>query len=308
MRITKKVWFFATSFDRGNLLADAASSISARLPEMESRNPAIRATDPMNVQPPAVQIRRSQTDIHLQVLNALILRDMRSRFGGSYWGYLVQMLWPVSHVLIVVLVMVFREVPSPMGESSMLFVATGAFPLLAFKYISREMMKGYLVHKSLTWFPQVKRFDTITARAAVEICSSFMGLGVVCAFLLACGVDPMPVDITTSMTGYLAAIALGIAVGTVNVGIVSIFPSWVLIYILVSIVIYLSSGLMFVASYLPDQIYSIMKWNPCVQIVEWVRLGYEPNLPVQIDYLYVLGWIFGSLALGLLMERYVVDR
>ncbi|GJE75960.1 MULTISPECIES: ABC transporter permease [Methylorubrum] len=262
----------------------------------------------MNLQPPTALIRRSQTDIYLQVLNALILRDMRSRFGGSYWGYLVQMLWPVAHVILIVGIMVFREVPSPMGDSTMLFVASGAFPLLAFKYISREMMKGYLVHKSLTWFPQVKRIDTMVARAVVEICSSFMGFGVICLFLLAFGVDPIPVDITTAMTGYIAAIALGISVGTVNVGIVSIFPPWQIIYILVVLLVYFSSGLMFVAAYMPEQIYSLMRWNPCVQIVEWVRLGYEPSLPIQIDYLYILGWIFGSLTVGLLMERYVMER
>lgn len=262
----------------------------------------------MNLQPPAAQARQNQTDVYLQVLNALMLRDMRSRFGGSYWGYLVQILWPVVHVIVIVSLMTYRQVPSPMSEPTMLFVATGAFPLLAFKYISREMMKGYSVHRVLTWFPQVKRVDTMTARALIEICGSFMGLGVVCACLMAAGVDPIPVDITTSMTGYLAAILLGISVGTVNVGIVAIFPPWQIIYSLVALLLYVSGGLTFMACYMPEEIYSLMKWNPCVQIVEWVRLGYDPNLPIQIDYLYILGWIFGSLTVGLLMERYLIGR
>jgi capsular polysaccharide transport system permease protein len=49
-----------------------------------------------------------------------------------------------------------------------------------------------------------------------------------------------------------------------------------------------------------------MKWNPITQIIEWVRLGYDPTIPVHVDYLYLFGWVFGSLTIGLLMERYVV--
>lgn len=47
-------------------------------------------------------------DVYLRVLSALMLRDMRSRFGGNYWGYLIQVLWPCAHLAILVFVMTFR--------------------------------------------------------------------------------------------------------------------------------------------------------------------------------------------------------
>ncbi|EHP92268.1 ABC transporter permease [Methylorubrum extorquens] len=255
--------------------------------------------------PPSRPQPISYLEVYLRVLNALMLRDMRSRFGGNYWGYLVQVLWPCVHLGIIVGAMNFRGMKSPMGDSTMIFVATGALPALAFQYISRELMKGYMAHKPLTYFPQVKQFDTIIARALVEIVSSFMGLMLVLVVLIAFGEDPIPVDMTTAMTGYLAAIALGIGVGTVNVGICSIFPGWALGYILVTLTVYLSSGVYFLACYMPEEIYGYMKWNPITQIIEWVRLGYNPTIPAQVDYLYLWLWIFGSLTIGLLMERYI---
>lgn len=254
------------------------------------------------------QAPQSYMDVYVRVIHALMLRDMRSRFMGSYWGYLVQVLWPVVHVLAIVAIMTYRNLPSPMGDSTMLFIATGVFPLLAFKYISREMMKGHAVHKTLTYFPQVKGFDTIVARGLVEIVGSFLGLGVVFVFLLACGVDPVPVDIGMAITGYLAAMALGIAFGIANVSIAAIFPAWQIIYILFAIVLYMASGVLFMACYLPEEAYEALRWNPLVHIIEWVRLGYEPNLPIEIDYFYVLNWIFGSLCFGLLMERTFVRK
>ena len=248
----------------------------------------------------------SHLDVYLRVLSALMLRDMRSRFGGNYWGYLVQVLWPCAHLGILVGVMSFRGVRAPITDSAMLFIATGAVPALAFQYISREVMKGYMIHKPLTYFPQVKKFDTVVARCLVEIVSSFMGLMLVCAVLACFEVDPRPVDMFTAITGYLAAIGLGIGVGFVNVGICSVFPGWALGYILITITLYLTSGVYFLACFMPEQIYYYMKWNPITQLIEWVRLGYEPSLPVQVDYLYVFGWIFCSFTIGLLMERFVV--
>ena len=259
-----------------------------------------------NISSPSSLHRESHIDVYLRVLSALMLRDMRSRFGGNYWGYLVQVLWPCAHLAIIVGAMSFRGMKSPMGDDAMVFVATGALPVLAFQYISREVMKGYMIHKPLTYFPQVKRFDTVVARILVEIVNSFMGLMLVLLVLICFGSDPVPVDITTAVTGYLASIALGIGIGTVNVGICSVFPGWALGYILVTLTTYITAGVYFMACYMPIEIYYYMKWNPATQLIEWVRLGYDPQLPIQIDYLYIFAWIFGSLTIGLLMERYIV--
>ncbi|WP_110351853.1 ABC transporter permease [Methylobacterium sp. B4] len=262
---------------------------------------------PASAQPPAsLHDGPRHIDVYLRVLSALMLRDMRSRFGGNYWGYLVQVLWPCAHLGILVGVMAFRGVKAAITDSSMLFIATGALPALAFQYVSREVMKGYLIHKPLTYFPQVKKFDTVVARCLVEIVSSFLGLTLICVVLLCFGVDPRPADMFTATTGYLAALGLGIGVGFINVGICSVFPGWVLGYILIKIILYMSSGVYFLSCFMPDEIYYYMKWNPVTQLIDWVRLGYEPTLPVQVDYLYVFGWIFGSVTIGLLMERFVV--
>lgn len=274
-----------------------------RQPTGHSRNATdVMAADTQSLAPKAP----SHLDVYLRVLSALMLRDMRSRFGGNYWGYLVQVLWPCAHLGILVGVMTFRGLRPPMGDDAMIFIASGALPALAFQYISREVMKGYIIHRPLTYFPQVKRFDTVVARILVEIVSSFMGVCLVFVVLIAFGSDPVPADVMMAITGYLTAIALGIGIGTINVGICSVFPGWAIGYILVTITLYITSGVYFMACYMPEEIYYYMKWNPITQIIEWVRLGYDPTIPVQVDYIYLFYWVFGSLTIGLLMERYVV--
>jgi capsular polysaccharide transport system permease protein len=256
----------------------------------------------------ALAPRRSRMDAYLQVLHALMLRDMRTRFGGSYFGYAIVVLWPVVHTFILVAIYVFRKVPAPLGDSRALFFASGAVPVLIFQYISREVMKSVLMNKPLTYYPQVKNFDVIFARILVEIVTGFLGLMLVFLILLAIGVDPRPADPVMAVGGYLAAILLGIGIGTINVGIASFFPGWLMGYALFGIIMYISSGVFILPNYLPEQMYEILKWNPALQIVEWVRLGYYPGLQVQIDYLYIILFALTSLSIGLLLERHVLRK
>jgi len=248
----------------------------------------------------------TRADVYVQVLSALMLRDMRTRFGGSMWGYVAQVLWPVAHVVIITSIMALRGIPNPLGDSTLIFVASGAVPVLASQYIAREMMKGTMMNRPLTYYPQVKMFDVIVSRAIVEIIGSFMGVCIVASFLVACGVDPIPAQIMPALSAYLLALFHGIALGMINVSIVAFFPGWQIGFILVQILLYLSSGIMFVPSYLPDQIYSLLKYLPLVNIVEASRLGYYPGFFVQPDYLYTFVIIIIMLNVGLLSERYVV--
>jgi len=257
---------------------------------------------------PKPYAERGRWDIYAHVIHALMLRDMRTRFGASYWGYFVVVMWPVAHIFLIVVIMTFRGIPSPLDGSAALFIATGAMPALVFQYTSREAMKAIGNNKPLTYYPQVKLFDLIVARYIVEVVKGFTGLVVVFAILACFGIDPIPDEPIMAIGGYCAALLLGLGIGAINVGILSFFPGWMIGYVLVTISLYLTSGVYFLPQFLPPQVYEAMKWNPIVQIIEWVRLGYYPFLGVSVDYLYVLGCGFGSLSIGLAMERTVVRR
>ncbi|WP_244480143.1 ABC transporter [Methylobacterium sp. Leaf465] len=237
-----------------------------------------------------------------------MLRDMRTRFGGSYWGYVLVVLWPVAHIFFMVAIMVFRGMPSPMGNNPILFVATGAVPALVFQYTSREAMKAIVVNRPLMYYPQVKSFDIMISRFIVETIKGFQGLLIIIGIMAILEVDLIPSEPALAISGYCMALLLGIGMGAVNIGVMSFFPGWLWGYIVITILIYITSGVFFLPHLLPTELYDIMKWNPMVQIIEWVRLAYNPQIGVTVDYYYVIGWCFGTICLGLLMERTVVRR
>lgn len=245
---------------------------------------------------------------YLHVIHALMLRDMRTRFGGSLWGYGVVVLWPCVHIFLLIAIYTFQHIPVPIGNSSPLFFATGAVPVLIFQYISREVMKAVMMNRPLTYYPQVKLFDLILARVLVEIVTGFLGLIVVVSLLTALGVDPRPVHSFVAVTGYLAAILLGIGVGVINVAILGFFPGWLVGYALFNIVMYLASGIIFMPSFMPEKIYYWLKFNPALQLAEWIRSAYYPSAGLKIDYLYVVMFGMTCLSLGLLMVKHIISK
>jgi capsular polysaccharide transport system permease protein len=257
---------------------------------------------------PKPDVQKSPAESYLHVLHALMLRDMRTRFGASLWGYGMVVLWPCVHVFLLIAIYTFQKLPAPLGDNRALFFATGAVPVLVFQYISREVMKAVIMNRPLTYYPQVKLFDVIFARILVEIVTGFLAMLVVVGVLLCIGTNPVPADPFVAMSCYLTAIVLGVGVGTINVAIIGFFPGWLLGYALLSILLYISSGVMFLPSYLPEKIYYWMKYNPVLQLAEWMRAAYYPYVGLQIDYLYIIMFGLTSISVGLLIIKHVVSK
>ncbi len=85
-----------------------------------------------------------------------MLRDMRTRFGGTLWGYGVVVMWPCVHILMLIAIYSFQHNARSGRNSVPLFFATGLVPVLIFQYVSREVMKATMANKPLTYYPQVK--------------------------------------------------------------------------------------------------------------------------------------------------------
>ena len=258
--------------------------------------------------PSSTRARKSPHEAYLHVLHALMLRDMRTRFGASLWGYAVVVLWPCVHVFVLIAIYSAQKIAAPLGGDRALFFATGAVPVLVFQYVSREVMKSVIANRPLTYYPHVKLFDLIFSRVLVEIVTGFLALIVVTSILKLVGTDPVPASPITAVCGYLAAIALGIGVGTINVAIIGFFPGWLIGYALFSIILYVSSGVIFLPSFLPDSIYRWLKYNPALQVAEWVRSAYYPDAGLQIDYLYVIVFGLTCVGIGLFLIKTVVSR
>ena len=239
-----------------------------------------------------------------QVLYALMMHDIKSRFFGNGLGYVVTILWPATHIAVIMLIFVFTGRPVPYGSSAMLYAATGVLPYIAWNYISRFVCLGVVQNKSFMAYPIIKPLDMMFARLALEIVSIFIITVALIVILIVCQAPVMPINLSAAVCGLLSAVFLGIGFAVFNGVICMIVPLWNIVYVLFLIVFWVTGGLAIDPEALPARVGALFAWNPLLHCIEWVRSGYYADFPAHLlDKSYVLWVAGGSLVLGLIGER-----
>jgi capsular polysaccharide transport system permease protein len=159
------------------------------------------------------------------VLRALMLRDIRTRFFGHGLGYVFAVGWPLAHIVILLALYNVTQRVAPIGSSLTLYFATSLAPVIAFIYGSRWIMFSAVTNKTLLYFPLVKIFDVLLARALLEAAASCFMVIVLLIALTALGIDVRPVSAPEAMKAMAAAIVLGVGLGFITASSPSYFHS-----------------------------------------------------------------------------------
>ena len=240
-----------------------------------------------------------------RIIGALMLRDMKTRFGRSHVGYFIAILWPLLHMLGIMGVQYFAGRVTPIGTDLTIFSATGVLPYILCIYPARMMMMGIVSNQPLLLFSIVKTTDMIAARVVLETLTACVVLFVFMAILYTAGVDIQPLDSAEAVFAVLASILLGISMGCVNAVFFALFRmGWMVVFILITISLYASSGAFILSSNIPERIRDVLWFNPLFQCVEWLRSAYYDGYGhSSLSRTYVIGFSVVCLALGLIFEK-----
>lgn len=238
------------------------------------------------------------------VMSAVILRDMRTRFFNHGLGFLVVPIWPFCHMFVVMLIYKLMNRPTPFGDDLYIFVATAMVPTLSFMYISRFMSVSLLQNRPMLAFPAVKLLDIVLARAFLEVIALSITTLLIYGSLNLLGSDPTPIDPLGALLAFILIMVMATGVGIQISVLTLINPLFATLWAFVLILCYSLSGIAFVVSYLPADIAYLLSWNPVLHATEWIRVSFYPGYPDQIlDKAYLAGCALLSIVCGLLYER-----
>lgn len=240
----------------------------------------------------------------VNVMHAVALRDIRSRYFNHGLGFLMGPIMPVAHMLMLLLIYSFTGRDVIFGEDLALFFATGLVPALTFTYISRYMSISVVANKNMLAFPAVKLIDIMLARSFLEIIGIVLATLIIGTILISTGSDVFPRAPEQAVLAMACTTALSIGVGIIASVIAAIFPFFAMIYSLSMVVVYLTSNAPIYITSFPEQIIYYCSFNPVFHLVEWMRSAYYLGYPTQyLDKTYLLMWCIITVPLGLLMER-----
>lgn len=253
---------------------------------------------------------RAAAAVRWRVVHAIILRDIRTKFGHTRLGYVWAILEPISHLMTLGAVFFsLNSSPPPVGDNLFLYYVTGLLPFLMFSHVSHDVMNAAEANNAMLQLPIVKRTDVMAAHALRQFATEVVVGLVIFGTGGLLGLAGPPADLLTACGGVVMLWLLAVGVGAVNLVVHSLFPSYETFYAAAIRLLYFTSGIYYSPITMPDRVRDILTWNPILQGVELFRSGYYHQYePHWLDARYLAIWVVLSLAAGFSMERALRPR
>ncbi len=242
--------------------------------------------------------------IQLQVINAILLREVKTRFGEHQWGYAWALLGPAIWIGTFAGLFYFMGRLSPPGMSVIGFLVTGIVTFELFRGTSGQCVAAISGNRGLLFYPQVRPLDLVLARGLLEGATQF----VVFALLMATAAlfdGKLRVDsLLTTLAGLALAGGLGGSFGLVLCGLTTLSPTVERVHGLLVRPMFWFSAVFYPLESAPTKLQHILLYNPVVHAIEMVRDGWFPGYQARhVDPWYPVMWILVLLFFGLSLER-----
>lgn len=247
---------------------------------------------------------------HSRVIHALILREMKTRFGRAQLGYIWALIEPTLYVLIFLALFELRGRETASGMPIALFLLTGAIPFIMFRDTMIRSMSAIQSNRPLLTFPQVTPIDLILGRALLEMATTLVAFVLLFVGFAAIS-EPVKIADPLGVFVWLAVLGLlGFGAGAAFGALTPLFPS--VQQLVPSILIrplFFISGLFFTAEMIPKEIREYALLNPLLNLTELVRAAFfhefeSPHADVTYVVLFTLVVVF----LGLAIQRALLKR
>jgi len=248
--------------------------------------------------------KRSSIQIAKAVIFALILREVRGRFGENRLGAFWFIAEPLAHVAAMMAIFSILRGTTFHGLEYPVFLVSGVVPFLLFKNMVLKGMEAINANKGLFAYRQIKPLDTIISRCIVEF---MMMACVYCMIAVGLGIwGGFDVNIHFPLRWALA----------IFVGLVFSFSLAILFCILgealpevktflrlLFMPLYFISAVIFPIWLIPERFIGYIAWNPYLHIIDSIRSAtfatYPRNPNINLEYPAAVSLVLLAVALFL---------
>lgn len=252
--------------------------------------------------------KRTPLKIMGAVLFALFMREMQTRFGARRLGFFWVVMEPLSILVIILSFHAFLHTVPVQGVDVVMYMVEGIVPFHMFRSIAVRTVDATIANQGLFGYRQVMPFDTFIARGVVEVCVYACAYVLICACLgIWNGRDVLIAEPLQFIWILLQGIVLAQVLGILFAMIAHAVPALLKPCRLAFIVLYVTAGIFFPISVVPQNKLIFMTWNPYVAIVEQLRgaalSGYTMSANLNYDYPLIVTITISFFVMGLYRLR-----
>lgn len=220
--------------------------------------------------------QRSSGQVLCDVVFALYIRELKTRFGVYRLGLVWAFLEPMSFVIILSAIRTMtstghifsgevHSIPTP------LFFMLGYVPYQLFSKLLTQSATAITSNRGLFSYRQVKPIDTLLARTMLEVLISVGVMFIIMAFFWWFQFDVKiqnPLQLITTLS---LLICIGFGMGTaLCVGQLR-FPELAKLVPIITRPLFFISGIFFSLNDIPEKFHQYLLWNPILHAVELIR-------------------------------------
>ena len=249
-------------------------------------------------------IQRSPWQIQRDVIRALLIREMKTRFGKWRLGYAWVLLEPAMHILLLVAIFSFIGREFYPGIPTALFMLAGIAPFLYFSHCFSKGLAAVSANRGLFNYRQLRPFDAVISRVLLEFVIYIGSLAIFWFGFRWFGISAPFNSFLLLVAANLAFLGFGFGLALTLCVIGERYPEVAKFAPAVQRPMYFLSGVFFSLEQLPEKFHPYLSWNPVLHMIELTRSGLYAGYHGKFADLHFLAMsALVTLAFGLLVYR-----
>ena len=246
--------------------------------------------------------------IRKRVIAALLQREAKKRFGTQGVGLLTAFFEPMVQVAFFGAMFFAIDKQAPHGSSILPFMISGVLTFHLFSKIMGRGMTAIDSNRTLLSYPIVQPIDPLVARTLLEAIIYITTLLLLLLLCIQFEVMEWPPRFEYVMLGLISATLIGAGLATFFAALLARFGFVKKLVPIINRGAFLTSGIFFSASMIPQFARDIFLWNPMLNVTEMVRYGLFQNYPsAHFSPVYIFSSVMISLTLGVVALQHAQD-
>lgn len=249
-------------------------------------------------------MKRSSLQIMRDTVHALLMRELKTRFGNSKLGYFWAIAEPAAQASIIAILFTLIGRNSLAGVPVALFLISGVMPFKSFSKVVNQLSSGITANKALFAYRQVSPIDPIITRFIIELATFFIVYLIILAVMFWLGFEVVPQDLLMLITVSLLLLAMGFGIALCMNSAVSYWQDATKLLSMVMMPMFFISGILYTATMIPAKFWYLFSWNPVFHAMELSRTAFFASYetPVgDLGYLALVALAFN--VLGVMLYR-----
>lgn len=269
------------------------------------------ASNPPTLGPPTLGPPTLRTAARVQgnVIAALLMRELHTRYGRENVGYIWLILEPLT--LATMIALLHSQSPSHFGSDikPVPLAILGYCLFIMFRQIVNRSEGALEANLPLMYHRNVTIFDILLSRAILEAAGTILSMFVLMALAVVLGMANPPDRPLFFLLALLCMFVLSFGMSMIVCSATHDRPAAARFVHPISYVLMPLSGAFFCLDWLPSSARHVLEWVPLVHIFELLRYGWFSGAKSDyIDPIYLGGWLLGSMLVGLLLIATVRGR